>query len=554
MEEVAKVPGLVRRGDAFAYRRRVPDRLRSVIGKREVVQALKTRDPRKARELARIAAVRADELFRQAERTLTQPSPAGPVSDDDLQDIARALLFDLEKPHNQPPTAPVAIEDWLEVLEQDIATLSGDHDAWAPSIQAQATALAADRRLILQPVAPEFARLADLVRRANIEHARRALDRARGEHGDAAHDPLFREVSSLQPPAPRVRPPTVADMIDRFEKDPTRSSLTDSAGKKYVLTFRALREIVGDSRPITDVTRADCAAVQDVLARLPRNMNKLDDFRGLSLKEAAALAEAKGTQRLSPGTLRVYVHTLSAFFNDAIRKGVVTDNPAQRLTQPRGTTSNGRRPFTTDELNRLFAALPKWAGTSAGRLWVPTIALWTGMRLGEIVWLTAEDVKVMDGVTVIDLSPTAERRLKTPGATRVMPIHPELERLGFLQRVATVSEAGGGRLFPDLWGKTQAQCADYFQKRFTEFLASAGLKQPRLSFHSFRHTFRDAMREAGIPIDQVRALGGWARGSGVEDRYGQGSRPSTLARELARIRFSLVCRARSDSSKLVCAP
>jgi integrase len=50
--------------------------------------------------------------------------------------------------------------------------------------------------------------------------------------------------------------------------------------------------------------------------------------------------------------------------------------------------------------------------------------------------------------------------------------------------------------------------------------------KPRTSFHSFRHTYRDALREADISAERVKALGGWANTETQED-YGKGLKPAT---------------------------
>jgi hypothetical protein len=44
------------------------------------------------------------------------------------------------------------------------------------------------------------------------------------------------------------------------------------------------------------------------------------------------------------------------------------------------------------------------------------------------------------------------------------------------------------------------------------------------------------MREAYLSPDVARALGGWA-GTGTDDHYGAGLRPSTLAQEIAKVRY-----------------
>jgi integrase len=120
----------------------------------------------------------------------------------------------------------------------------------------------------------------------------------------------------------------------------------------------------------------------------------------------------------------------------------------------------------------------------------------------------------------------------------VIPIHPDLIKLGLLQRVAKIRDEGGGRLFPELPGATQDEISDLFQKRFAYWQKKTlGITEKGVSFHSFRHGFRDALREAGVPIDSTRALGGWARSGGVEERYGQGTRPSTLAKWMSEVSY-----------------
>ena len=44
------------------------------------------------------------------------------------------------------------------------------------------------------------------------------------------------------------------------------------------------------------------------------------------------------------------------------------------------------------------------------------------------------------------------------------------------------------------------------------------------------------MSEAHLSRDVIRALGGWAD-EGTDDQYGAGLRPSTLAKEIAKIKF-----------------
>lgn len=68
------------------------------------------------------------------------------------------------------------------------------------------------------------------------------------------------------------------------------------------------------------------------------------------------------------------------------------------------------------------------------------------------------------------------------------------------------------------------------------------MKVKGVCFHSFRHNYRDALREAEIGLERVRALGGWRRDSdGEEAIYGKGLKAATLYREIGKVRYAGLC-------------
>jgi integrase len=161
------------------------------------------------------------------------------------------------------------------------------------------------------------------------------------------------------------------------------------------------------------------------------------------------------------------------------------------------------------------------------------------MRLNECVQLRTDDIAVLDGVEVILIRADEEddKRLKTNASERFVPIHSELKKIGFLTYVAKMKRAGAVRLFPELPKGKRGYYSDPFQKWFSRFLASIGAKAPKTSFHSFRHCYRDALREADISTERVRALGGWTSKGGAEEIYGAGHRASTLGKEIEKVRY-----------------
>src|SRR4051812_8573548 len=94
------------------------------------------------------------------------------------------------------------------------------------------------------------------------------------------------------------------------------------------------------------------------------------------------------------------------------------------------------------------------------------------------------------------------------------------------------------RLFPECPKSAKGNYSDPFQKWFSGYLTRIGAKTPKTSFHSFRHCFRDALREAEISSEIAKVLGGWASFGSAEAQYGTGYRPTTLAREIDKVRYS----------------
>lgn len=79
---------------------------------------------------------------------------------------------------------------------------------------------------------------------------------------------------------------------------------------------------------------------------------------------------------------------------------------------------------------------------------------------------------------------------------------------------------GERRLFPEVLRGKDGEFSP-FSKWFARFLTKAGVKAQRITFHSLRHSYRDALKRARLRRDTIRALGGWAgNDEGADDDYG----------------------------------
>ena len=122
-----------------------------------------------------------------------------------------------------------------------------------------------------------------------------------------------------------------------------------------------------------------------------------------------------------------------------------------------------------------------------------------------------------------------QRTLKTASARRDIPVHPELLRLGFMDFVKERRKAAkpNDLLFAGEAAYARQQWGRGLGDWFTRKVRSLKLEGRKLTFHSLRHDFRDALREAEVERGLADYLMGHAQ-EGMGAQYGSG-RPS-LAR------------------------
>ena len=69
----------------------------------------------------------------------------------------------------------------------------------------------------------------------------------------------------------------------------------------------------------------------------------------------------------------------------------------------------------------------------AWRYWIPLIGIYTGMRLNEICQLYVDDVKYLNRIWYFRLTnERSDQSLKNKQSKRLVPIHPKLIELGFI--------------------------------------------------------------------------------------------------------------------------
>jgi integrase len=192
-------------------------------------------------------------------------------------------------------------------------------------------------------------------------------------------------------------------------------------------------------------------------------------------------------------------------------------------------------PYSIDQLNVIFSsplftscrgdgfeAEPGNVRIRNWRYWIGLIGLYTGARLGEIAQLHVADVREIRGEWCFHVTAegATDKAVKTAGSERVVPMHPELIRIGLLDYHAAMTAQGKPRLFPEIKPDARGFLSGVPSRFFNDYFRSIGVKDGKSqNFHSFRHGIADAFRRAGYLDEQFGCLLGHVKASTTQ-RYG----------------------------------
>ncbi|WP_407193471.1 tyrosine-type recombinase/integrase [Bradyrhizobium sp. STM 3566] len=216
--------------------------------------------------------------------------------------------------------------------------------------------------------------------------------------------------------------------------------------------------------------------------------------------------------------------------NGLLPEDVQWTDPFSKLRLPEERSE--RTSFEIAELQKLFNTpvftdhqFPLGAHGEAG-FWLPVLALFSGARQAELGSLTTANVQV-DAETGVPLvyfvtERARGKRVKTDASERVVPVHPEVIRLGFLSYVEARRRENGSDawLFPLVSPDRGRAGVPAWSQWFGRYLRAAGVMDKAKVFHSFRHTVKDALRRGRADHEVREALIGHAQASSVSWGYG----------------------------------
>lgn len=293
-----------------------------------------------------------------------------------------------------------------------------------------------------------------------------------------------------EPVSPRLRFGTVASWwLERFEAKV-------AAGERHPRTLEAHRYYLRQQLLPALATRRVSSITVDEIARL------LDELRscGCSAKTSAnALA------------------TLQSIMRFARRHGWIAYDPVERLESDERPRPPRRRQRVLGqaEIERLLGAC-----TAGDRLLIAT-AIYTGLRISELLGLTWHDVDLVGGAIHVRAQLSRAHRgepprrvaTKTPASVRDVPLVRQLAQLLAAHRRNARFAGWTDWVFATGKG-TPLGHRNVTQRALQHAARAAGLENgtwPPLRFHDLRHTFASHLiLDLGLDVAQVSRILGHA--------------------------------------------
>lgn len=299
-------------------------------------------------------------------------------------------------------------------------------------------------------------------------------------------------------------------------------------------SLRDLFELMGDM-PAEAFDVQQARLLKDRLSRCPQYFGLRPEYEGKTLKQ---VVESGATYKtITAVTVNNRLRKLSAFLNWCKTNGYVADNPLVGMKVMTGSAKEARLSFDRHNLTTLLNldALKTEARKHPWRYWLPLLGRAIGARLEELCQLRMDDFIEQQGMQCIRIDDSREgQNLKNSSSRRMLPLHPTLIDLGLLQHVESVRSTGADRLFPELEA-VRGKLGHAPSKWFGRYKAKLGITDPRKTFHSFRHTFIDDLRDAGVQDSLIKRMVGHEDSSVTFGIYGSRTPIKAMAEALTHI-------------------
>jgi integrase len=328
-------------------------------------------------------------------------------------------------------------------------------------------------------------------------------------------------------------------------------------------TFHLVAKVLQEAgvASIAGLRQSHCKAFKDLLRAVSPDYGKSSADRHRttaelrlegqkwSKRKAEKLAKAKGNQvgevkpeDVKPGLQGVTINRHLGFLGNLLDYVKASGGPVDRdidltilrVKDKKDRARNKTATFSAADMEAVFR-LPCFVGCESWKkpmragtdvfhralYFAPILLYYSGARRDEICGLVVEEL-LAEPMPYIKLQHNRTRRVKNSQSARDVALHPELERLGFLEYVRSVKELGYDLCFPDLWSPTsRSPLGDRLYDEFIGGLREAvpESQERRKVIHSLRKTLNNDLKQARVAVEVRADILGHGGESETDERY-----------------------------------
>ena len=568
-------PHILRRGATYWWRRRVPSRFVIPLNCFELKICLRTHEPRLAIRRARRLDVAADEFFEGLSQVPVLSAHDRDRILRRLHDILEAEARYPEKRNGATTYRDffgplVSNEDGTPLTEAQLDTLEidghgadelFDEDAYFAAMEIDQLRFAMTNG-DAEPIADKLDEAAK-VERLVLDPTDRALVPAALNIAIRAAETKLAVLEGRWSPAampalPPTSPPPVVIQSQRSAGNLSQTSMAELVAKyreenilsknkadELTKAWSLWSDLVGSALKVSELKHGHAnhvAAFRIALGKLP-TLSRVPPFIGRRPSEQIKIADAiqgdkadpppksslkrgQPVPRLDLKTVNKHLTTMSSVVNYFVKGDMLEKNPFSFILYSKkqlrkSKTGKARTNLGPDQIKALFYS-PIWLDPAPFEerdelFWTPLVALYSGMRREEVLQLWDEDVFLTekDG-WFFCIREGQGRNLKSASdeaQPRNVPVHPVLERLGFLDFVENRRASGHPRLFPALFKEPTARpLKSRFTRRFGYYKEKLGLVRWE-DLHALRHTFDTRLQNLEVASRLISYLMGHTGGT-----------------------------------------
>ena len=214
-----------------------------------------------------------------------------------------------------------------------------------------------------------------------------------------------------------------------------------------------------------------------------KNCKILHNIRFVELK-SSHLQEIISNSNIKYASKRKIKILFNQLYSYAMKNDIISKDYSKYIDIGKNTEENGRRPFTSEEIERLWELVNE-------NEWIDTILIliYTGFRIGELLEIKNNDIDLENKIIKGGLKTEA-------GKDRRVPIHPKI--FNFIKNRMSNNEF----LITNFQGK-QMKYNNYYREKFEPIMQQLGMKH---KVHDTRHTFATLLSNAEANKTSIKKL------------------------------------------------